>query len=66
MYNVSKGIVLQISRPRGMASAFNTWHHDFYITVLSGIKQVNVELEPGFQTNEQKRDNGRCSSQYLI
>ena len=26
------------------------------ITVLSGIKQVNVELEPGFQA--QKRDNG--------
>ena len=26
------------------------------ITVLSGIKQVNVELEPGFQAH--KRDNG--------
>ena len=28
----------------------------WYIAVLSGIKQVNVELEPGFQA--QKRDNG--------
>ena len=28
------------------------------VSVLSGIKQVNVELEPGFQA-QQKRDNGR-------
>ena len=27
---------------------------------------MNVELEPGFQTNEQKRDNCKCSFQYLI
>ena len=31
----------------------------FSISVLSGIKQVNVELEPGFQAAQQKRDNGK-------
>ena len=28
-------------------------------SVLSGIKQVNVELEPGFQS-AQKRDSGKA------
>ena len=27
---------------------------------------MNVELEPGFKTNVQKRDNSRFSSQCLI
>ena len=47
--------------PQSRYTTLKSWHHDFYIAVLSGIKQVNVELEPGFQTNVQKRDNGKCS-----
>ena len=44
---------------------FSTWQRDvvILIAVLSGIKQVNVELEPGFQTNAQKRDNSKRSFQ---
>ena len=32
--------------------------HNIFFSVLSGIKNVNVELEPGFQS-AQKRDNGK-------
>ena len=27
---------------------------------------MNVELEPGFQTNAQKRDNGKCLVSYTV
>ena len=35
------------------------WHVFPSFSVLSGIKQVNVELEPGFKAVAQRRNNGR-------
>ena len=35
-----------------------------FFSVLSGIKQVNVELEPGFQTVAQRRNSGRYIEQH--
>ena len=39
-----------------MPATFINQH--LFFPVLSGIKQVNVALEPGFQS-AQKRDNGK-------